>query len=248
MTERVDRPHQKMNLPPDRSGPRPPEPALEALPTVWSRSWAVIVLVSTAAVVLVSLVGAPDIVRGPITVWFIVICPGMAIIRLLRLDEPVADIMLALALSLALAGVIPAVFLYLGAWSPAWSLTILVAVTVTGLALDPVLVPRRGWVSLGLAIRGRIRVLTGHTDPPMEAARPLTTRGPSSQGSLARHPAPPMAVVRRLPQARPMSVEEQSGLGTLGSDPLVEDEASVAIRSAFDRVIGDIANRRQRDD
>jgi len=237
-----------MNLPPDRSEPRPPEPALEALPTAWSRSWAVIVLASTAAVALVSLIGAPDIVRGPITVWFIVICPGMAVVRLLRLDEPVADLMLALALSLALAGVIPAVLLYLGVWSPAWSLTILVAVAASGLALDPVLVPRRGWVSLGRAIRGRIRVLAGHADPAMGAAQPLMMRGPSRQGTLAQDLVPPMAVVRRLPQARPMSAEEQSSVRTLGSDPLVEDEASVALRSAFDRVIGDIANRRQRGD
>ena len=170
-----------MNLPTDRPRPRPPEPALEALPPAWSRWWAVIVLVSTGAVAWVSLVGAPDVIRGPITVWFIAICPGMAIVRLLRLDEPVADIMLAFALSLALAGLIPAVFLYLGAWSPAWSLTILIAVAVTGLALDPVLVPRRGWVSLGRAIRGRIRVLSGHADPAMGAARILARIGPAGR-------------------------------------------------------------------
>jgi hypothetical protein len=51
-----------------------------------------------------------------------------------------------------------------------------------------------------------------------------------------------------LPQARPMSEEERSILGTLGPDPLVDDEASLALRSAFDRVVGDIADRRQRGD
>jgi hypothetical protein len=240
-----------MNRPPDTSAPRAPEPALEALPTRWSRSWAVIVLASTVAVGLVSLIGGLEIVRAPITVWFIAICPGMAIVRLLRLDEPIADVMLALALSFALAGLIPAIFLYLGAWSPAWSLTTLVAIAATGLALDPVIVPRHGWTSPGRAIRGRILLFSGRADPAMGQARPLTPPRRSGQPSLASRAMPPIAIVTRLPpQATPMSADARSRIRgrTLGSDPLAEDEASVALRSAFDRVIGDIADRRQQDD
>jgi hypothetical protein len=209
------------------------------------------VLVSTIAVALVSLVGAPEVVRAPITLWFIAICPGMAVVRLLRLDEPLAEVMLAFALSLALAGLIPAIFLYLGAWSPAWSLTLLVAIAVTGLALDPVLVPRHAWAMAGRAIRGRILILMGQADPAAGDATPLLPQRRSRLGPHDRRPAPPMAVITRLPpQASPSSTEERSRIRrrTLGSDPLVDDEPSVALRSTFDRVIGDIADRRKRDD
>ena len=234
-----------MRLPPDRSGPRAPEPALDALPTRWSRSWAIVVLVSTVAVAFVSLTGAPEVVRAPISLWFIAICPGMAVIRLLRLDEPIAEVMLAFALSLALAGLIPAVFLYSGAWSPAWSLTVLVAIAAVGLALDPVIVPRHSWALLGRAVQGRMLVLAGQADPAIGRAQPLLPPVPP-RGPLARRPAPPLAMVRRV--APPQKPADEAAVGTLGSDPLDEDDSSMALRSAFDQIVGDIAKRRSSDD
>jgi hypothetical protein len=219
------------------------------LPSRWSRTWALAVLASTLAVVVVHRIGAPEIVLAPITLWFIAICPGMAFVRLLQLDQPIAEVMLAFALSLALAGLVPAVFLYLGAWSPGWSLAMLVAISATGLALDPLIVPRRGWSSPTRVIRDQILLFAGRVAPRMGDVPPSTM--PSVEAPLARRAPPPIAVVTRLrSRAAPMSVEERSSTRgrTLGSDPLAEDESSFALRSAFDRVIGEIATRRQRDE
>jgi hypothetical protein len=193
--------------------------------------------------------GASEIIRTPITVWFIAFCPGMAVVRLLGLDAPLAEVMLAFALSLALAGLIPGILLYLGAWSPSWSLTMLVAIAATGLALDPMVVPRHGWISPGRAVGGWILDVGGPAGPAVGETRSLSPSARSRQKSLARLATPPMAVVTRLPpEASPTSADERSSArgSSLGSDPLAEDEASVALRSAFDRVIGDIADRRQR--
>jgi len=142
------------------------------------------------------MVGAPEIVRAPITLWFLAICPGMALVRLLQLDQPVAEVMLAFALSLSLAGLIPAVFLYLGAWSPGWSLATLVAISGTALALDPLIVPRRGWSSPTRVIRDRILVFAGRATPQMSDA-PLSPMS-SLATPVARQTPPPIAVVTTL--------------------------------------------------
>lgn len=196
------------------SAARRPGLAFDAPPTDWSRFWAVAVLASTVAVALVALLGAPEIIRTPITLWFIAICPGMAIVRLLRLDQPIAELMLALALSLALDGLIPAIFLYVGAWSPAWSLTTLVVIAGTAWVLD-----------LAMSTRRTKAAVPGHARPPVLDPVRLA-HGPSPTSGNARSRIPWQAV---------------------GSEELVVSESTVSLRSALDLVIGDLADRRQRD-
>lgn len=239
-----------MTLPPDAPSTYLPDPAIEIAPAGWSRSWPVVVLASTIAVAVVSLLGAPEIVRGPITVWFIAFCPGMAVVRLLRLDDPIAEVMLAFALSLALAGLVPSVFLYLDAWSAGWSLAVLVAITAVGLALDPVSVSSRQRSRAGRAGRQRIPGIARQARPTIDAPRPAATGRRSARGSGTRTATSALNVRRLPPQGRPMSAEERSQIWgrTLGSDPLVEGEPTAALRSAFDHVIGDIADRRRRGD
>ena len=201
---------------PDLSPAPPFEPATAPVPARWSWSFLAVVLASTVAVIIVSVVGVPEAVRAPITVWFIAFCPGMAVVRLLGIDDAIAELMLAFALSFALAGLVPGAFLYLGAWSPGGTLAVLVAITVAGLALGPV--PATSWQS---------------------------RRGDRGSGVAA---APQAMTIRPLPhQARPRSAQERTrGRQTLGSDPLVAEGHTTALRSAFDRVIADMADRRRR--
>ena len=103
-----------------------------------------LLLLATIALVLASILGLPEIVRGALTLAFVVVCPGMAVVLLIRLDDAIAEFMLGLAVSLALVGIIPGVFLYLGAWSPEWSLAVLVIITWVALGVD--LVRARGEV------------------------------------------------------------------------------------------------------
>jgi hypothetical protein len=202
-----------MNPAPDRSSQSWSETAREARTTAWSRFWAVGIPVSTIAVALVWLVDAPEVLRSSITIWFIAICPGMAAVRLLHLGRPILEIMLAIAVSLALASVVPGIFIYLAAWSPAWSLTVLV-----GIAATPSL-----W---NLAIAATRR----RHGAPDRTRRPFVVAGPESE-------APPV----RAPDASPGIRGQKVPL-----EGFAESESTGSLRSAFDLLIGDLAERRQR--
>jgi hypothetical protein len=215
----VDRSHRNMTPQPSEVSPSGVQPSL------WSRGWAVVIVLSTILVTVVTVIGAPEIIRGPITVWFVVICPGMAIARLMGLARPLAEAMLAFALSLALAGLVPSVFLYLGAWSPGWSLFVLVAIAVVGLVLEPVLAPRDRRVWMGNVVRGR--VVTSQAEPSIVVAPPAAPPPPATPPKPAkRRPpatgktaAPTKRTSRRPSQVRPMTAEERSRRRQRKRDP-----------------------------
>jgi hypothetical protein len=94
-----------------------------------------IIIVSTIAVEATSLVSVEPAIRGPLVLWFCLVCTGMAWVRLLRIGDPVAEAVAAIALSIALSGIGAALFLYAGHWSPGWTLVALEAITLTAVAL-----------------------------------------------------------------------------------------------------------------
>jgi uncharacterized membrane protein len=69
-------------------------------------------------------------VRVAVAVWFVLVCPGIAVVRLLRLDDAAAELALGVAVSIALAVAVGATTLYAGHWSPGVTLAVLVAITV----------------------------------------------------------------------------------------------------------------------
>ena len=94
-------------------------------------------LVAAGAVVgAATALGVPGPLRGPLVIVFVLLCPGAAIVRLLRLRDPVAELSLAVAVSLALAVLVPAATLYSGAWSPSLALAVLIALTTVLAAVD----------------------------------------------------------------------------------------------------------------
>ncbi len=74
--------------------------------------------------------------RAPVGLFFLLLCPGMAIVRLLETRDPVAELTLAIALSIALDVIVAGGLLYAGAWSPNAALGILMAITVGGVLLE----------------------------------------------------------------------------------------------------------------
>ena len=108
-----------------------------------SRIWPVIVLGSAAAAAL----AAGGQLGQPITVlaslWFLLVIPGMAVVHPLRLGDPVAELSLAVALSLALDTLVASAFLYAGGWWPAGTLAVLIGIAAAGAAADLLGVGRR---------------------------------------------------------------------------------------------------------
>ena len=67
-----------------------------------SLTWPAAILLSTAAVSVVTYAGIWPSARPVVAVPFLVLCPGLAWARLLRVDNEVNTVMLGVALSLAI--------------------------------------------------------------------------------------------------------------------------------------------------
>ena len=98
--------------------------------------WPVVLALSTLAAGVAVYGGLPGAIRAPVVLWFVLVCPGMALIRLVRLGSVAAELTLAVALSIALAVLVPSALLYADAWSPPLGLAILMALTTAATAAD----------------------------------------------------------------------------------------------------------------
>lgn len=112
---------------------------------------AVIALAVAAVALVLADVGGP--VRHVAVLAFLLLGPGLAVVGLLRLGDPVAELGIGIAVSVVIDGVVAAGSMYAGVWSPRGFLfavaAIAIACAVLGLAL-----PRGGSRPDGLAARG----------------------------------------------------------------------------------------------
>ena len=78
----------------------------------------------------------PSLVRTLIALAFLLFCPGMAIVPLLRLRSLDLALPVGLGLSLVLDTLVAAVSLYLRAWQPGTVLFILIGCALSGAAIQ----------------------------------------------------------------------------------------------------------------
>jgi hypothetical protein len=98
------------------------------------RAWLpVLILASSALAMLEGVVvtGASPL-RTALVIWFLAVCPGLAIVGLLRLQDPWVVAALVPALSFSIDIVVAGALSFAGLWSPAAAILILVAVSVAG--------------------------------------------------------------------------------------------------------------------
>ena len=93
----------------------------------YSLWWSLTLILSIIAVGLVNFVFTDVVFRPFIVMWFLFICPGMAVTRLLHLKEAITEWTLALALSFSIDAIIASILLYAGMWSPNGILVLLMA-------------------------------------------------------------------------------------------------------------------------
>lgn len=98
--------------------------------------WPLVILVSVVSLALVAFAGIATILRPALTLWFMLICPGMALVQLLAIRDRVAEFVLAVTLSLALEVMISLGMVLTGHWSVQWGLIILMGISVIGAALQ----------------------------------------------------------------------------------------------------------------
>jgi len=98
--------------------------------------WPTIIIFSALAASLVNFVFTGIAIRPIIVFWFLFICPGMTVIRFLRLKEPAVEWTLAIALSFAIDAIVAGIQLYAGKWSPTATLGILIGFCFIGSAIQ----------------------------------------------------------------------------------------------------------------
>ena len=101
-----------------------------------SLAWPALIAGSAAATALTVYGDALSPLRPVIVLWFLVVCPGMAYVRLLRLGNAVTTWTLAVALSFGINSLIAMVMVYTGWWRPEHGLAVLLAVTSVGVLLS----------------------------------------------------------------------------------------------------------------
>jgi hypothetical protein len=102
-------------------------------------AWPAVLLLSTVAVSVVTYGDIWPSARPFVALPFLVLCPGMAWTRLLRVEPELNAILLAVALSLALDTIVSTALLYAHQPSAQASLSALVVITIGGLLADPTL-------------------------------------------------------------------------------------------------------------
>ena len=88
--------------------------------------WPVTIIYSSIAAGLVTVVFPGTMLRPALIMWFLFICPGMAVARFFQFNETVMEWTLAIALSFAIDAFVAGILLYAGWWSPLRILGILI--------------------------------------------------------------------------------------------------------------------------
>lgn len=99
-------------------------------------AWPPALVASCAAVALTTWVWTSSPARPAVTTWFLIICPGMALVRLLPYRGFLTQTVLAVALSLAIETLGAEMALESHAWSPGTTLEELVGITLVAVALE----------------------------------------------------------------------------------------------------------------
>jgi hypothetical protein len=98
----------------------------------FSLTWPAIITFSAVAAQILFYDNLVPPLRPWVMLWFLIICPGMAFVHFFRIKDTVSELVLAIALSLAIDLLVAAAILYTGFWSPELILTVLVFLSQVG--------------------------------------------------------------------------------------------------------------------
>jgi hypothetical protein len=116
-------------------------------PTFWMAAkpfaWSASITTSSLTAMWAVLTNAGPPLQPAILFWFLLVCPGMAFVRLLRLDDRLAQWVLAIAVSIALGVVLTETMIYSHRWNPVGAILTLAALSIIGAALDALMTAQR---------------------------------------------------------------------------------------------------------
>lgn len=98
--------------------------------------WPMLILASTAIVVIAAAGLLPLSVQGVAIFWFLLVCPGLAYVPLFRFGSPILEFVIALGVSFALNTMVTLGLVLINAWSMQVSLLIMVGITLLGVCMQ----------------------------------------------------------------------------------------------------------------
>ncbi len=101
-----------------------------------SNWWSLIIILSAIALTLVIVANAGAPVRPLLAFWFLLVCPGMAFIQLMHIEERLIELVLAIALSIALDTVVAEIMALNKIWSFKGGLFVLICLSLLGAAIQ----------------------------------------------------------------------------------------------------------------
>jgi hypothetical protein len=110
--------------------------------TVRKIVWPCIIIASTALTYAGYLELLTPALRVGITLWFLLVCPGMAYVQLLGVTNPLVQWTLAVAASFSIVALTAVGMLYLDSWSSLLGMHIISGITLVGAAAQIVKVFR----------------------------------------------------------------------------------------------------------
>ncbi len=96
-----------------------------------------VLLLSALIALLAMLLRVPVPVRAVAIVGFALVCPGFAWVRLLAMEDRLAEWTLGIAASIAIATLVASVQAYAGAWSPKGTIVLLAVIVLAAVASEP---------------------------------------------------------------------------------------------------------------
>lgn len=102
----------------------------------------IIIVSSIAALGGAITAGGASPVRTALTVWVLGVCPGLAVIGAIGLEDRWAEVSLVMALSVALDVLVSGALTYAVGWSPGAALAILLTFSVAGAAVQAACPPQ----------------------------------------------------------------------------------------------------------
>jgi hypothetical protein len=108
------------------------EPSNRALVVAAALGWPAVILASAVAVAAASILQVGPPLRPLAAFWFLLVCPGMAVVPVLPIRDRLIQVGFAVALSIGLDGVVSEAMLYTRAWSYQGALAVLIGICLIG--------------------------------------------------------------------------------------------------------------------
>ena len=90
--------------------------------------WPIVISVSAVSSAVLTITGGA--LRPVVVSWFLLICPGMSVVRLLHIEDFVTELTLAFAFSIAMSTIIAETMVLGGTWSSDGGLFVLILISI----------------------------------------------------------------------------------------------------------------------